>query len=372
VNDLTEAFVRRGFDLSQAPAGDSAFDSAPVGAIGACAALPTRVDEGRDPGDGAPLFRVRFGLAATDGDPKAVTRALDDANVRVAAGPAWVEVLAAPEHTDDGSDGAWAYVEGLAHRAAAAIDPAPPAPAERARPLTVHGYPQWVEAAEVDGVEEVQLRHLELNDGRADWGDLGVRLEPTADGAIIASGTWPEEAPFISLMGRMALMRSGEDGRQGAVLLGSGVCTLTNRRLVGVAYARPDDDVLQGIGDSMARSGITITGRDGRPTNPFSAMSEERKALQFIDGAGAIDTDGGGTVLALSASPQAFAGVELGGSMLQRGFGIPEVRLNGGPLELRVIPFRVLDGELHTVKPRLGQIKRTVGEWWTMTSRAGA
>jgi hypothetical protein len=363
---------RHGFVLSQSPAGDGYFEPGPVGVIGSLEGLPVRVDEGTRPGESTPLIRVRFGLAATDGDPETVAKALLEApHARVTSRPEGAAVLAAPEHAGEGPDAVRAYVEDLARRALAAIDPAPPAASEHARPLTVHGYAQWVEAAAVDGVEDLALRHFELNDGRARWEDWAVSLDPTADGAIAASGVWPEEAPFISLMGRLILTRVENTDSESPLLFGSGVCTLTNRRLVAVVYGRPDDDILEGLGKSMAESGITFTGPGGRPANPFSLMSEPRKALQFIDGAGALDEDGVGTVLALSVFPHAFAEVTLEGGMLQRGLGFPEVRLRGGPLEFRIVPLRALDRDLHTVKPRRGQIQRAVEEWWAMTAQSG-
>lgn len=369
---LVGALGRHGFVLSQSPAGDGYFEPGPVGVLGALEGLPVRVDEGTRPGEAAPLVRVRFGMAATNGDPKTVAKALLEApNARVTSRPEGTAVLAAPEHAGDGPDAVCAYVEDLARRARAAIDPAPRAPADGARPLTVHGYAQWVETAAVEGVEDLALRHFELNDGRARWEDWAVSLDPTADGAIAPSGVWPEEAPFISLMGRLVLARVENSGSESPVLFGSGVCTLTNRRLVAVVYGRPDDDVLEGLGKNMAESGITFTGPGGRPANPFSLMSESGKALQFIDGAGALDGDGVGTVLALSVFPHAFGEVTLEGGMLQRGLGFPGVRLHGGPLEFRIVPFRALDQDLHTVKPRRGQIQRAVEEWWAMTASSG-
>jgi hypothetical protein len=368
---LAEALGRHGFVLSQSPAGDGYFESAPVGAIGSLAGLPVRVEEGRRPGESTVLIRVRFGLADTTGDPKTVAQALLEApNARVSHGGAGVTVLAEQQHSGADADAACAYVEDLARRAVAAIDPAPAALAKGARPFTVHGYAQWVKTADVEGIEDVALRHFELNDGRAEWDDWAVSLAPTADGAMAATGIWPEEAPFISLMGRLALLRVKEDGGEEAALLGSGVCTLTNRRLVAAVYARPDDDVLEGIGKNMAESGITFSGPNGRPVNPFSVMSEERKALQFIEGAGAVDEAGCGTVLALSAFPRCFTGVTLEGGLMHRALGIPRLSLHGGPLEMRIVPFRVLDQNLHTLKPRRGQIQTAVDEWWAMTAQA--
>ena len=368
--DLARALGRHGFLLSQSPAGDGYFEAGPVGAIGSLEGLAVRVDEGRRPGGSTVLTRVRFGALGTNVEPKTMAQALVKApNARVSSGEGGATVLAAQEHSGASVDAACAYVEDLARRAAASIDSAAGGPPAGARPLTVHGYAQWVESADVEDIEDVVLRHFELNDGRAEWEDWAVSLGPTADGAVAATGVWPEEAPFISLMGRLALFRPKEGGGQEPVVFGSGVCTLTNRRLVAVTYARPDDDVLEGLGRSLAAMGVTATGPSGRKTNMYSSMSEERKALLFIDGAGAIDEEGGGTVLALSAFPRSFAGVTLEGGMMQRGLGIPEVRLHGGPLEFRIVPFRALDADLHTVKPRRGQIKTAVEEWWAMTAQ---
>ena len=76
-------------------------------------------------------------------------------------------------------------------------------------------------------------------------------------------------------------------------------------------------------------------------------------------------------MLALSAFPQAFTGVELEGGLLQRGLGIPMMHLGGSPFEFRAVPFRLFDADSHTVKPRRGQIKEAVNAWWAMTAQAG-
>jgi hypothetical protein len=360
-NALTE---RHGFAPSQPPPGDGTFDPGEDGAVGVLDGLPLRVEEGSRPDGGTSLIRVRFGLAS--GDPEAVEKALSEVPAaRLAASRVGVEVLAAANDTE----AAIAYVEDLARRAAAAMKPEESIPpSDSARALTVCGYPQWVDTADTGDVEGVELRHFELREGQAGWPELAVRLAPSADGAMVATGTWDEEGPFISLMGRVVLMRQGEGGRETPVMFGSGVCTLTNRRLLAVVYARPDDDVLQGLGHSMRDSGITFQDASGRDVNPFSVMPEEEKALQFIDEAGAVDEEGGGVVLALSAFPQAFARVDLEGGVLQRGLGIPGMQLSGGPLTFNVVPFRVLDEDSHTVKPRRGQIKDAVNAWWAMTA----
>ena len=360
---------RHGFAASQPPGGDGAFEPGESGALGVLNGLPVRVDDGSGPGAGAALIRVRFGLAS--GDPEAVGKELGAVPAaRLSASRTGVEVLAAAEHTGTEKDAVLAYVEDLARRAAAAMGPDGCAlPGEGARALTDCGYPQWVRTPDTGDVEGVELRHFELSEGKAEWAELAVGLAPTADGAMLAAGTWDEEAPFISLMGRVVLMRPGEGGRETPVMFGSGVCTLTNRRLLAVVYARPDDHVLQSLGESMSESGITFQDASGRNVNPFSAMPEEEKALQFIDEAGAVDEQGGGVVLALSAFPQAFARVELEGGVLQRGLGVPGMKLSGGPLTFNVVPFRVLDSDSHTVKPRRGQIKNAVDAWWAMTTQ---
>lgn len=368
---MLDAFAGRyGFAASQPSSGDSAFEPGESGAVGVLSGLPLRVEGGPPPGGTLRLIRVRIGLA--NGDPETVKEALADAPTsRLSATRAGVEILAAPEHWGNDADGAVAYVEDLARRAAGAMDPAGSAPpGNGARALTVCGYPQWVQTHDTSDIEGVELRHFELRHGEAEWAELAVRLAPSADGAMLATGTWDEEAPFISLMGRVVLMRPGEDGRETPVMFGSGVCTLTNRRLLAVVYARPDDDVLRSLGESMGDSGITFKDASGRNVNPFSVMPEEEKALQFIDEAGAIDEEGGGVVLALSAFPQAFARVDLEGGVLQRGLGIPGMKLSGGPLTFNVVPFRVLDSDSHTVKPRRGQIKNAVDAWWAMTTQA--
>ncbi len=364
---LTE---RHGFAPSQPPPGDGTFDPGEGGVLGVLGGLPLRVEEGSRPDGGTPLIRVRFGLAS--GDPEAVERALSEVPAaRVAASRVGVEVLAAATHAGNDTEAAVAYVEDLARRAAAAMKPeGSTPPSDSARALTVCGYPQWVDTADTGDVEGVELRHFELREGQAEWQELAVRLTPSADGAMVATGTWDEEAPFISLMGRVVLMRQGEGGRETPVMFGSGICTLTNRRLLAVVYGRPDDDVLQGLGQSMRDSGITFQDASGHNVNPFSAMPEEEKTLQFIDEAGAVDEEGGGIMLALSAFPHAFSRVDLEGGVLQRGLGIPGMQLSGGPLTFNVVPFRVLDEDSHTVKPRRGQIKDAVNAWWAMTAQA--
>lgn len=359
---------RHGFVASQAPPGDSAFEPWEGGAIGVLSDLPLRVEAGARPDGAAPLIRVRLGLD----DPEAVRDALGaDCGLRLLTSTVGVEVLAAPEHCGKDADEALAYIEGLAQRAAAAMEPKrSTARSEGTRAFTVCGYPQWVQTPDTGDVEGVELRHFELRDGEAEWAELAVRLAPSADGAMLATGNWDEEAPFISLMGRIAMTRQDDDGRETRAILGSGVCTLTNRRLLAVVYARPDDDVLEGLTEGMKESGITFQDASGRDVNPFSTFSEEEKALQFIDKAGAVDKDGGGVVLALSAFPQAFTGVELEGGLLQRGLGIPMMHLTGSPFELTAVPFRVLDADSHTVKPRRGQIKEAVNAWWAMTAQA--
>lgn len=366
---LGDALIERhGFALSQPPLGDGTFEPGVVGVVGVLGGLPLRVEKGSRPDGGAPLIRVRFGLAG--GDPEAVEKALSEVPAaRVGASRIGVEVLAAATHAGNNTEAALAYVEDLAGRAAAAMKPegATP-PSDGTRALTVCGYPQWVKPPDTDDVEGVELRHFELRAGCAEWAELAVRLAPSADGAMVATGAWEEEAPFISLMGRVVLMRQGEGGRETPVMFGSGVCTLTNRRLLAVAYARPDDDVLRALGEGMRDSGITFQDGSGRDVNPFSVMPEEEKALQFIDEAGAVDEEGGGVVLALSAFPHVFARVDLEGGVLQRGLGIPGLKLSGTPLSFSVVPFRVLDSDSHTVKPRRGQIKDAVNAWWAMTA----
>jgi hypothetical protein len=289
--------------------------------------------------------------------------------MRVMANRLGVEVLAAAAHAGGDREAALAYVENLATRTAVAIEPeASNPPSDSARALTVCGYPQWVQTPGASDFEGVELSHFELSEGCAEWPELAVRLTPSADGAMVATGTWDEEAPFISLMGRLVLMYRGEDGRETPLMFGSGVCTLTNRRLLAVVYARPDDDVLQVLGENMRDSGISFQDGSGRGVNPFSVMPEEEKALQFIDEGGAVDEQGGGVVLALSAFPQAFARVDLEGGVLQRGLGIPGLKLSGTPLSFNGVPFRVLDADSHTVKPRRGQIKDAVNAWWAMTT----
>jgi hypothetical protein len=364
---LDALILRHGLVLSQPPPASGGFDPGERGAIGALSGLPARVDEGRSPDSGSALIRVRLGLAR--GDPEAVKEAVREVAARgISASRTGVEVLAAPEHSGTETMVALEYVEDLARRGAAAIDSGSSPPGESARVFTISGYPQWVQTADSSDVEGVELRHFELIEGEAEWEELAVRLSPTADGAMVATGTWAEEAPFISLIGRIALMRQGEGGRETPLMFGSGVCTLTNRRLLAVVYARPDDEVLEMIGQNMRQSGITFQDASGRAVSPFQAMSEEEKALQFIDEAGALDGEGGGVVLALSAFPQAFAQAGFEGGVLQRGLGITGVHLSGGPLELRVVPFRVLDGDSHTVKPQRGQIKNAVNAWWAMTA----
>lgn len=360
---------RHGFVPSQAPPGDSAFEPGGSGAIGVISSLPLRVEEGARPGEAAPLIRVRLGL----GDSEAVRDALGtDCGLRLMTSRAGVEVIATPEHCGKDADEALAYVQGLARRAAAAMEPKrSTAGSEGARAFTVCGYPQWVHTPDTGDVEGVELRHFELCEGEAEWAELAVRLTPSADGAMLAIGTWDGEAPFISLMGRIAMTRHDEDGRETPAILGSGVCTLTNRRLLAVVYARPDDDVLEGLSEGMKESGITFQDGSGRDVNPFSTFSEEEKALQFIDEAGAVDEGGGGVALALSAFPQAFTGAEIEGGLLQRGLGIPMMHLGGSPFEFKAVPFRVFDADSHTVKPRRGQIKEAVNAWWAMTAQAG-
>ena len=360
---------RHGFAPSQPPPGDSVFDPGPGGVVGVLGGLPVRVEGGSRPDGDAALLRVRLGLSR--GDPEAVEKALGEVPAwRVSACRVGVEVLAAPEHWGSGTDAALAYLESLASRAAASMEPEKfTPPGDGARALTVCGYPQWVQRPDTADVEGVELRHFELRDGAAEWAELAVGLAPSADGAMVATGTWDEEAPFISLMGRVVLMRHGEDGGETPVMFGSGVCTLTNRRLLAVVYARPDDDVLRALGENMRDSGITFRDASGHAVNPLIAMPEEEKALQFIDGAGAVDEEGGGVVLALSAFPQAFARVDLEGGVLQRGLGIPGLKLSGNPLSFNVVPFRVLDSDSHTVKPRRGQIKDAVNAWWAMTTQ---
>ncbi len=363
---LTE---RHGFAPSQPPLGDGAFEPGEGGVVGALEGLPLRVEEGSRPEGGAPLIRVRFGLAG--GDPEAVKKALSEVPAwRVSAGRTGVEVLAAQEDSGGDTDAVLTYVEDLARRAAAAMESEKP-PSDSARALTVCGYPQWVQTPDTTDVDGVQLRHFELENGEAEWEELAVRLAPSADGAMFATGTWDEEEPFISLMGRVVLMRQDDGGRETSVMFGSGLCTLTNRRLLAVVYARPDDDVLQSLGQGMRESGITFQDSSGRSVDPYSLMPEEDKALQFIDEAGAVDEQGCGVVLALSAFPQAFARVDLEGSVLVRGLGIPMMHLSGSPLDFKVVPFRVLDSNSHTVKPRRGQIKDAVNSWWAMTAQAG-
>ncbi|MGE5281997.1 MAG: hypothetical protein ACM3N0_06705 [Chloroflexota bacterium] len=53
----------------------------------------------------------------------------------------------------------------------------------------------------------------------------------------------------------------------------------------------------------------------------------------------------------------------------KRGLGIPGLKLSGSPLSFNVVPFRVLDSDSHTVKPRRGQIKDAVNAWWAMTTQ---
>jgi hypothetical protein len=368
---LRDALIERhGFAPNQPSPGDGTFNPGEDGVIGVLGGLPLRVEEGSRPDDGAALIRVRFGLAS--GDPEAVERAFSEVSTaRLAASRVGVEVLAAATHAGNNMEAAIAYVEDLARRAAAAMKPEGSIPpSDSARALTVCGYPQWVDTADIGDVEGIELRHFELREGQAEWAELAVRLAPSADGAMVAIGTWDEEAPFISLLGRVVLMRKGEDGRETPVMFGSGICTLTNRRLLAVVYARPDDDVLQGLGQNMRDSGITFQDASGRNVNPFNVMPEEEKALQFIDEAGAVDEEGGGVVLALSAFPQAFARVDLEGGFLQRGLGIPGMQVSGGPLTFNIVPFRVLDEDSHTVKPRRGQIKDAVNAWWAMTAQA--
>ena len=362
---LTE---RRGFTPSQPPSGGPDFDPSERGAVGALGGLPVRVDEGRRPEDGAALIRVRLGLA--NGDPEVVEKALrNEASAwHVSAARKGVETLATPEHCGNEPEAALAYVEDLADRAAAAREPEKSPPAASARALTVCGYPQWVQTPDTSDIDGVDLCHFELREGGAEWVELAVRLAPSADGAMLATGVWDEEAPFISLMGRIAMVRAQEGGRESALVLGSGVCTLTNRRLLAVLYARPDDDVLESLGQGIQESGITMRDASGRSLNPLLAMPEEDKIHLFVDQSGAVDEEGGGVVLALSAFPRAFARVDLQGGVLARGLGIPQMRLSGGLLELTVVPFRVLDPDSHTVKPRLGQIKNAVNAWWAMTA----
>jgi len=47
-----------------------------------------------------------------------------------------------------------------------------------------------------------------------------------------------------------------------------------------------------------------------------------------------------------------------------------EDRIERGPLSFNVVPFRVLDSDSHTVKPRRGQIKGAADAWWAMTTQA--
>jgi hypothetical protein len=364
---LTE---RHGFSSSQPPPGDSAFGPGESGVVGVLRGLPTRVDCSQRSDGETPLIRVRFGVAA--GDLGAAREALSEASAaRVVASRSGVEVLAAAAHAGHDSEAALAYVEDLARRAAAAMKPeACTAPTDGGRALTVSGYPQWVQTPDASDVEGVELRHFELRAGYAEWPELAVQLAASADGAMVATGAWDDEAPFISLMGRVMLMRQGDGGRETPVMFGSGVCTLTNGRLLAVVYARPDDDVLRALGENLRDSGISFQDGSGRSVNPYSAMSEEEKTLQFIDEAGAVDEQGGGVVLALSAVAQAFARMDLEGGVLQRGLGIPGLKLSGAPLSLDVVPFRVLDSDSHTVKPRRGQIKDAVNAWWAMTTQA--
>jgi ribosomal protein L40E len=358
---------QRGFAPSQPPSGGPDFSPAERGVVGALGGLPVRVDEGTRPEDGAALIRVRLGLA--NGDPDVVEKALQGASAwRVCAAPTGVEILATAEHCGKEAEAALAYVEDLAQRAAGAKEAENSTPAAGARALTVCGYPQWVQTPDTSDVEGVDLAHFELRDGAAEWDELALRMAPSADGAMLATGVWDEEAPFISLMGRIAIVRAQEGGGETALVLGSGVCTLTNRRLLGVIYARPDDDVLESLGQGIQESGITMRDASGRSVNPLLAMPEEDKIHLFVDQSGAVDEEGGGVVLALSAFPSAFARVDLEGGVLARGLGIPRVRLSGGPLELTIVPFRVLDPNSHTVKPRLGQIKNAVNAWWAMTA----
>lgn len=367
---LCEALSERhGFTSSQSPPGDGAFEPGQGGVLGVLRGLPARIDRGEDSHGETPLLRVRFGLAS--GDPEAAEKALSEVSaVRVVGSPVGVEILAGAAQAGEDTEAALAYVEELAARAVAAMKPeASTPPGDGARALTLCGYPQWVQTPEVADVEGLELRHFELREGAAEWAELGVGLAPSADGAMVATGTWDEEAPFISLMGRVVLMRHGEDGGETPVMFGSGVCTLTNRRLLAVVYARPDDDVLRALGDNMRDSGITFRDGSGRAVNPLISMPEEQKALQFIDEAGAVDEEGGGVVLVLSAFPQVFAGVDLEGGVLQRGLGIPGLKLSGSPLSFNVVPFRVLDSDSHTVKPRRGQIKDAVNAWWAMTTQ---
>jgi ribosomal protein L40E len=368
--DVLDASVERhGFAPSQAPEGNSSFRPEGTSLIGELCGLPTRVDEGRRPDGTTRLLRVRF--SAVDGDPKVAATALSEAQTwSVSSSSIGVEALATAEQY--GADGGSAYVEDLARRCAAALEvEGSTRPGEDACIFTVSGYPQWVTTSD-PGVDGVELRHFELDLAQADWGEMGVHLGPTADGAMAATGTWDEEETLISLMGRIAMVKVSASG-ESPVAFGSGICTLTNRRLVAGIYARPDDEMLKNLDmkATLRAQGITFQDASGRAVDPLLSMSEAEKVLQFIDIAGAVDEEGGGTVLALSAFPQAFAAASVEGGMLRRGLGIPGVQLTGGPLNLHVQPLRVLDRDSHTVKPQRGEIKEAVDAWWAMTMQAG-
>jgi hypothetical protein len=360
---------RYGFASSQAPPGNRSFHPEGTSLIGELSGLPVRVDEGRRPDGTTKLLRVR--LSAIDGDPKSAAKALSAAQTwSVSSSSVGVEALATAEQY--GGDSVGAYVEDLARRGAAALEvEGSTRPDEDARIFTVSGYPQWVTTPTPD-VDGVELRHLELDLAQADWEEMGVRLGPTADGAMAATGTWDEEEPLISLMGRIAMVKLHASG-ESPVAFGSGICTLTNRRLLAGIYARPDDDMLENLDmkATLRAQGVTFRDAAGRAIDPLLSMSEAEKTLQFIDTAGAVDDEGGGTVLALSAFPQAFAGASVEGGMLRRGLGIPGVQLTGGPLSIHIQPLRVLDRDSHTVKPQRGEIKEAVDAWWAMTMQTG-